>query len=177
MKKSKTLYLVRHAKSSWSDPSLSDLERPLNKRGERSAPEMAKRLLQHISQEKDKFPEPELIISSPALRAHVTAKILAKELDFKAKNIKLDERLYFQGAKKMLEVIYELGGNTESLMIVGHNPDISELHNLLNKNKIDRMPTCAVATLHFDTKKWPDIKNVSASLVDFDYPKKTLKIC
>ncbi len=156
---------------------MSDHERPLNKRGERNAPEMAKRLKERISQNGKQFPAPQTIVSSPAVRAHETAKVLAKEIDFKIKHIKLDERLYFQGAKKMLEAICEFGDDADCLMIVGHNPEITELHNLLNKKEIDKMPTCAIATLRFDTKKWSDLKNTEASLLDFDYPKKTLKIC
>jgi len=175
MTKAKTLFLVRHAKSSWSDPSLSDLERPLNKRGSRNAPDMGKRLAKTITKKDSALPIPEQILTSPAVRAQNTAKVIAKALNIKPKTIEDDERLYFQGAKSMLDVIVERAGESNSLMVVGHNPDITDLYNLLSGLNLDKMPTCAIAILQFQTPSWTELGQIRGELIDFDFPKKTLK--
>ena len=83
----KTLFLIRHAKSSWDDTALPDKDRPLNDRGKRDAPKMGKRLAKRDV-------KPDLILSSPAKRALTTAEIIAKKLDYKLKDIVVDDRLY-----------------------------------------------------------------------------------
>jgi len=149
MKAEKTLYLVRHAKSSWGQTDLDDSERPLNKRGKENAPDMAERLAHNVSQNDGEFPRPELIISSPAVRASTTAYIIAKALGLPNKNVVLDERLYMRGTTAMLEALEEYGNQQTAIMIVGHNPDLTQLHNQLNSLYIDNIPTCAIATIRF----------------------------
>lgn len=161
---SKILYLVRHAKSSWSDASLADRDRPLNKRGRKSAPDMGKRLAV-------KGHQPELIISSPARRAFLTAKSIAKELAFDESEIITDESLYFSGTRSMVELLERLDDRYEKVMIVGHNPAMTSLMDILSDSPVDNMPTCAVAVIGYDIASWSDMRKTGGTLLDYDYPK------
>ena len=142
----KTLFLVRHAKSSWDDTALPDKDRPLNDRGKRDAAKMGQRLAKIDV-------KPDLILSSPARRALTTAEIVAKKLDYKLKNILVDDRLYAVDADDLLDVIRKLGDKSKRVMLFGHNPELTELAHRLS-SKITRMPTCAVAEFTFDAKSW-----------------------
>jgi len=142
----KTLFLVRHAKSSRNDAAMPDKDRPLNDRGKRDAPKMGERLAKRDV-------KPDLILSSPARRALTTAEIIAKKLDYKRKDIVADDRLYAGEADDLLEVIGELDDKLERVMLFGHNPELTELAHRLS-SKITRMPTCAVAEFTFDAKSW-----------------------
>jgi phosphohistidine phosphatase len=154
----KTLFLVRHAKSSRDEPALPDKERPLNNRGKRDAPKMGARLAKREV-------TPDLILSSPAKRALKTAQIIAKKLDYKLADIVVDERLYATEADDLLHVIRELGGKQKSVMLFGHNPELTELAHRLS-NKIAHLPTCAVAEFTFDAKSWSTLgKDKIASAV------------
>ena len=160
----KTLFLIRHAKSSRDDPSLADKDRPLNDRGKRDAPRMGKRLAKRDV-------KPDLILSSPTARALKTAEIIAKELDYKRKNILVDDRLYAVEADELLDVLHELGDKVRCAMLVGHNPEVTELAHRLS-SKITHMPTCAVADFTFDAKSWSRIGKDEPVKVAFDYPKR-----
>jgi len=175
MQKTKTLYLVRHAKSSWRSPQLNDRERPLNERGKRNMPVMANRLADHVSQPDDQFPAPQRILTSPAIRAHTTAVGIATALNHPMDHFHLDERLYFQGVKTLLNLIRGQSSSCDALMLVGHNPDLTDLHNTLCSVEIDTLPTCAIITLLFKLDSWQDLQPDSANLVDFDFPKKELR--
>ncbi len=120
----KVLYLVRHAKSSWNDASLSDMQRPLNKRGRRSAPEMGMRMVAQGHR-------PDLIISSPAKRARLTARKIARELGFDKSDIETDADLYFAGIRSMLNVLEVLDDDYQKVMIVGHNPSMTNFLNMI----------------------------------------------
>src|SRR5437762_9041010 len=121
----KTLILVRHAKSSWDDTSLPDKDRPLNNRGKRDAPKMGERLAKRGA-------KPDLILSSPAKRALKTAEIIAKKLDYKRKDIVVDDRLYAVKPDDLLGVIRKLGDKLERVMVFGHNPELTELAHRLS---------------------------------------------
>lgn len=162
--KCKTLYLVRHAKSSWKDSSLGDRDRPLNKRGRRSAPDMGKRLAEQGHQ-------PDLIISSPAKRAFATAKKIARETGYAKSDIRKEEDLYFAGIFKMCQVLEDLGDDYDRVMMVGHNPALTKLLNTLSDTSIHNLPTCAVAILRFDFESWSDLGEEDGVLVGYDYPK------
>jgi phosphohistidine phosphatase len=153
----KTLFLVRHAKSSRDDPTLADRDRPLDDRGERDAPKMGERLARRDI-------KPELILSSPARRALTTAQIMAKKLDYK-------DRIYASSAKALLEVIHGLDDKLKCVMLVGHNPEMSELANRLSREIAD-MATCAVAEFEFDIKSWTRIGKMPPDKVRLDEPKK-----
>lgn len=160
----KTLFLVRHAKSSWDDPGLADRERPLAERGWRDLEKMARRLAKREVQ-------PELILCSPALRARSTAEALAKPLGCRRRDIRVDERLYACQADDLLEVVRALADAHKRVMLVGHNPELVELAMRLTE-EIPRMPTCAVAELRFEIKTWAEIGRTAPSKVRLDYPKK-----
>jgi len=162
----KTLYLVRHAKSSWSDSSLTDKERPLNKRGKRTAPDMGRRLAQEDHQ-------PDLVISSPARRAFSTAKIIARALSYEISEIIIDESLYFSGEGSMVKMLGGLDDRYQSAMIVGHNPAMTSLLNSLCDAGIYNMPTCAIAIVTFDTAFWSELSDVNGRLIGYDFPKNT----
>lgn len=159
----KTLFLIRHAKSSWDDPGLADKERPLNDRGRRDAPMMGKRLAERRIR-------PDMILSSPAVRALTTAETIARELDYKRKNIVVDDRLYAVEADDLLEVIRALGDNLECVMLFGHNPELTELAHRFSR-KITSLPTCAVVELTFDANSWSKIVNREPAKVALHYPK------
>ena len=160
----KTLYLVRHAKSSWNNANLSDHDRPLNHRGERDAPRMGKRL-------QKRKPQPETILSSSAVRAQTTAHILAQAIGFPESEIVIDERLYGAEPKDVVSIVGELDNALDCAMVVGHNPTFTGLVNALGQCEIDNVPTCGVAILTFSTKTWKNIAKVGGTLVEFDYPK------
>jgi phosphohistidine phosphatase len=159
----KTLFLVRHAKSSWNEPGLPDKDRPLNDRGKRDAPKMGERLAKQDV-------KPDFILSSPASRALKTARIIAKRLDYKLKDILVDDRLYAAEADDLLHVIRELGDKPKSVMLIGHNPELTELAHRLS-NKITRMPTCAVAEFMFDAKSWSSTGKDKPARVTLYTPK------
>jgi phosphohistidine phosphatase len=161
----KTLFLVRHAKSSRDDPALPDKERPLNDRGMRDAPRMGERLAAQDVR-------PDLILSSPALRALATAEIIAKKLDYKVKDIVVDERLYAATPDDLLEVIHELEDKPKRVMLFGHNPELAELAHRVS-SKITDMPTCAVAEFSFDTKSWSNVGKQEPAKVTLYYPKQS----
>jgi phosphohistidine phosphatase len=159
----KTLFLVRHAKSSWDDAALTDKDRPLNDRGRRDAPKMGTRLAKRAV-------KPDLILSSPAVRALSTAEIIAQKLDYRRKDIAVTERLYAVEADDLLDVIHQLGDKVERVMLIGHNPELTELAHRLS-GEITHMPTCAVAELKFDAKSWSVIGKINPADVLLDYPK------
>lgn len=159
----KVLFLVRHAKSSRDDPVLPDKERPLNDRGMRDAPKMGERLAKNDA-------KPDLILSSPALRALATAQIIAKKLDYTVKDIVVDERLYAATPDDLLKVIHEVADKPKRLMLFGHNPELALLAYRLS-SKIADMPTCAVAEFAFDTKSWSNVGKQDPSKVTLYSPK------
>jgi phosphohistidine phosphatase len=160
----KTLFLVRHAKSSRDDPSLPDRERPLNDRGMQDAPMMGKRLAQRRV-------KPDLIVSSPALRALTTAQRVAEELGYGREDIAVDDRLYASSADALLGVIGALNNKLHRVMIFGHNPEFTDLAHRLSNEIVD-MPTCAVAEFSFDTEAWSNVGTLQPARVALDYPKK-----
>ena len=159
----KTLFLIRHAKSSWDDPAQSDRDRPLNDRGKRDAVKMGERLAKRRV-------KPDLILSSPAVRALATAEIFAKKLDYKRRNIAVNERLYAAEANDLLDVINKLDDQLERVMLIGHNPELTELAHRLSSN-ITHMPTCAVAEFAFDAKSWSRIGKEKPAKVALFYRK------
>ena len=160
----KTLFLVRHAKSSRDDPSLPDRDRPLDDRGKQDAPMMGKRLARRDV-------KPDLLVSSPALRALTTAQLIAGELGYQRKNIVVDDRLYASSPDDLLAVIRALDKKLDRVMLFGHNPEFTDLTHRLSSEIID-MPTCAVAEFSFDTKAWSDVGELEPAKVAVDYPKK-----
>ena len=161
----KTLYLIRHAKSSWDDSIQSDIERPLNERGFHDAPIMAKLL-------RNKNVIPDLIISSPANRAFTTAEIFSAQLDYTAAKIKSDARIYDATMRDLTEVVREIDDLNKTVLLFGHNPGLSNFANLLGDVFINGMPTCSVAGIELDINSWKDLERHCGKLILFEYPKK-----
>ena len=160
----KNLCLLRHAKSSWKLRSLDDFDRPLNNRGIRDAPFMGEILLK-----KNIFPE--LIISSPALRAITTAKIIAEKLKYPVSNIKKDKNIYEASALDLLSVIKQTNNKLKFLMLVGHNPGITYLINLISDKRLDNLPTAGIVCLKKEADNWEEIDD-NWSFEFIEYPKK-----
>lgn len=161
----KTLYLIRHAKSSWDDPYLRDHDRPLNKRGKRDAPLMA-----NVLKKKGIFPD--MIFSSTAVRALEFSKILAEELGYKKKNIISTKELYMADEKEMLKLIRTADDSANIVFMVSHNPSITGFANLLCNYNLDNIPTSGIFCAEFDLKKWKDIDFGKGKFISFEYPKK-----
>ena len=160
------LTLVRHAKTEPAVTGQEDWDRILEPRGQRDAPEMARRL-------KDAHGKPDRVLTSPAIRAITTANIMSRVLNVPAAKIIQDERLYLAAPRRILEVINELGHGAGHLMVVGHNPGISEFADQISgERSIDNMPTCAVYTLEFEIATWSELVWATGLNADFDYPKK-----
>jgi len=159
----KSLFLVRHAKSSPDAPDLSDYDRPLNERGRRQALEMGRRLA-------GRNVKPDVILSSPALRALTTAQLVAGEIGYARRDIAVDERLYASSAESLLSVIRALDNKLGIAMVLGHNPEICELVSELSGSNLE-MPTCAVAEFRYQTKSWGDVGAIAPARVTLDVPK------
>lgn len=165
MSQQKILVLVRHAKSSWEHSGLADYQRPLNLRGERDAPRMGQRLVKRNI-------NLELIISSTAVRALTTAQTIAKKLNYALENIILDESIYGADPRELIDMLRVVDNRYNCIMLVGHNPGITELVYQLSGEDLGNVPTCGIATLSFDIQEWGGVKEGQAQLLDFDYPKK-----
>lgn len=157
----KVLFLVRHGQSSWDDVKLADRERPLTDKGKSDAAKMGRRLAESEV-------AVDVIVSSPAQRALATAAAIARRLDFKRKDIVQDERPYTGQVDDLLQLIQEVGDDHKRVMLVGHNPLLSELVLRLS-GKDTNLPTCAVAVLKFDTKSWAKIGRKKLEKVAIKY--------
>lgn len=160
----KTVILVRHAKSDWSDASLSDFERPLNERGKRDAPVMAQRL-------KDKKIKLDAIIASPAKRAAKTAKCFAEIFDIKKDKIDFKEKLYLAEPSTFYAVIENADNKHDCIAVFSHNFGITDFANMLTNTRIDNIPTCGVFAINVKADKWSDFKDAEKEFLFFDYPK------
>ena len=146
----KQLYIARHAKSSWDDFTISDHERPILGKGRRKTEKVANTL-------KSKAILPELIISSTAQRAKETALLLAKGLGYPEDKIVFNKNIYHASDDEVLRELYGLDNTIKSVMIVGHNPTLTDVVNRFSKEMIDNLPTSAVAAVTFKTDKWENI--------------------
>ncbi len=161
----KTLTLVRHAKSSWRDTSLSDRKRPLNKRGKRDAPKMGKRIVAHGIR-------PSLIISSPANRAWSTAKIIATKISYPIEFLQREDGLYLASLDEILDVVVAQDNGFNNLMVVGHNPGMTDFANFLSPGLTHNLPTAGVVSVQIDQYDWNLYERPKTELLVYDYPKK-----
>ncbi|MCL5991749.1 MAG: histidine phosphatase family protein [Bacteroidetes bacterium] len=164
----KTLILVRHAKSSWENPEMTDFERPLNERGLRDAPFMGKLL-------KEKGILPDLIISSPAIRALTTAKIFAKELKYSLRSISTNEIIYTTGPKEILNMLSQIDDSKNCVMVFGHNPDMTALVNYLSDDDLGNLPTASVICIDFYIESWTALTEETGKVRFYENPKKYFK--
>lgn len=162
----KTLYIIRHAKSSWADPTASDFERGLNDRGKRDAPRMGKRL-------KEKAIHPDIVVTSPAKRALSTAKKISEVIKYKKEKIKIESKLYHADEDTILSVVQNINDNQSTAMIFGHNPGLTDFVNAISSEEIniDNVPTSGIVAFTLPVESWKDVTFKSAKLMFFDYPK------
>lgn len=160
----KTLYIIRHAKSSWKDSTKTDFDRPLNKRGKADAPEMGKKL-------NAKQIKPQAILSSPAKRAISTAKKIAKEINFPEEQIIKRKEIYEADASALLQVITQLDNNIDLAFLVGHNPGLTNFINQFSDLKIENLVTCGIAGLTFNCSSWSDLSSIEGTHIFYDFPK------
>ena len=160
----KRITLLRHAKSSWKDASLADRDRPLNRRGNKTAPDMGKRLA-------ELGVRPSLLLTSPAKRARETARLIARELNYPLEFIQSESDLYLATPETILQIVARQDNGFNDVMLFGHNPGITELANRLGDRNIDNVPTCGMVGIELDVKEWTEIVAADGKTVFFDYPK------
>ena len=162
----KKLVLIRHAKSAWDNPYLSDHQRPLAERGLRDIPRMGQRL-------KKRGVYPDMMLSSDAERAKITAQIIAEQLDFPKESIHFTRELYHADASEILEYLRNIPVAIGVLFIFGHNPGLNDLIWELG-GQIDNLPTSGQYGFTFQTTNWRDIERANATIWFDDYPEKDI---
>ncbi len=161
----KTVYFIRHAKSSWNDMSLRDFDRPLNKRGKRDAPFMAQKL-------REFGVEPDAIVSSPANRAITTATHFAKALDVLPQNIIHEATIYEAYATTVLKLVQTQPNNLQTILVFGHNPAFTMIANLFKRGShIDNVPTCGIVKVEATIDNWTDFTANNGTVTAFHFPK------
>jgi phosphohistidine phosphatase len=160
----KFLTIVRHAKSSWKEASLPDFDRPLNKRGKADAPEMGRRLAA-------RGVKPDLVVTSPARRARRTAQVVAKELGLDKDEIVQVGAIYEAGLTTLVSLVSGLDDKADHVMLVGHNPGLTELAEHLSGEMFGNIPTGGVVGLEFDTDSWSNLKRGAGQVLFADFPR------
>tara|TARA_R110002167_G_scaffold6277_8_gene29103 strand:+ start:51900 stop:52394 length:495 start_codon:yes stop_codon:yes gene_type:complete len=160
----KTLYLLRHAKSSWAIPGQKDYDRPLNDRGLRDAPEMGMRM-------RERGHAVDLVVSSPAERALSTAHVICDELGLDPDDILQDRQIYIAGSAKLLQLISGFDESKQSALLVAHNPALTDLANELARASIDNIPTCGLVSIALPIEYWAEVLPGIGKVLDFDFPK------
>ena len=146
----KTLFIIRHAKSSWDHPGLPDYERPLLESGKTRT----KKIIDYLI---DQHVKTDLIMSSHATRAKETALMIAEGLKYPIDKIRIAEEIYNGNVDDAIYLLFGLSNETETVMIVGHNPTFTSLANLFLHEPIDWLPTSGVVCIEFKTEKWGNI--------------------
>jgi phosphohistidine phosphatase len=160
----KTLFCIRHAKSSWDDADLLDIDRPLNERGLRDAPRMAVFL-------KEKGIVPDLIVSSPAERAFQTATFFQEEWAMSDDQMEINDDIYEATEMDVWEIIKDLPDEANTVFLFGHNPTFTYFANLFSEEIIGNVPTCGVCQIESRTRKWSKLEASNSELVEFYYPQ------
>jgi len=161
----KTIYFVRHAKSSWDDITLDDHDRPLNKRGKRDAPVMARRLLGIDV-------APDGLLSSTAKRARQTAAYFADVLVVSAEDKRYEAALYHAWPSTIEQQIRQLPDQWTTVLVFGHNPGYTDLANRMqNDAYIGNVPTCGIVGAQAEIDDWTDFSLAEARRIAYLYPK------
>lgn len=163
----RTLFLIRHAKSSWDNPGLRDLNRPLNDRGLRDAPRMARLLV-------DFGIQPDLLVSSPAKRAYCTAQFFAEAYGLAQEKIVKIPEIYEAMPLDILKVISELPEAARTVCLFGHNPTFTEVANIFSGNNIDNVPTCGIVHIESHSPSWKEFYEGNSVVKELYFPKKVL---
>jgi len=160
----KNLYLLRHAKSSWASPGMKDFDRPLNERGLADAPDMAMRL-------KTSGAAIDRIITSPALRTLTTARLVAATLGLDSDIIREDRQIYLAGSPRLMHVLSLLDDELNAVLLVAHNPALTDLANDVARAGIDNLPTAGLVHIELPIEHWLEIGLGVGRVVNFDYPR------
>lgn len=158
----KTLFILRHAKSSWDDPDCADFDRVLNERGLSAAPLMGRAM-------RERELKPDLILSSPAQRASQTAQLVKEAANFAAP-INYEERIYEASPHTLFNIVAAAPEDCQNLLLVGHNPGLEGLIKVLT-NEIRSMPTAGLAEVALDIEKWNELQPECGTLKNFLKPK------
>lgn len=159
----KTLYLIRHAKASWDQQDLTDFDRPLTELGKTHAHDIGKQLqAQNI--------KPDLIISSPAVRAMTTAEIIAEELKYPVDKIVKNQQIYTGGVEELLEIIQSIKPVHKNVLFFGHNPSLTWLMHFLCEDARMNIPTCGVVAIELGMRNWQDLTEAEGRVVTFLHP-------
>lgn len=151
----RTLYLLRHAKSSWKEAELADFDRPLNGRGRRACETIGGFL-------KDKEITFDLALSSPAVRARETIDLILRAAKLRPQ-LRYDERIYEATPERLLDVVSQMENENKNVVLVGHNPGMQELLTLLTGEN-DQFPTATLARINFKNSKWSDVGEKKGTL-------------
>ena len=164
----KTLFIIRHGKSSWDFPELSDKKRPLIKKGINRTRKIGKYLAENNI-------KVDLIISSSAVRALETARIIAKAIHYPKEQIEINNNIYESDEESILEIIENLSNEINSVMIFGHNPTFTYFSNYFLKEKLDWLPTSGTVSISFKTDDWSKIESVKRKINFVLSPKSLLE--
>lgn len=160
----KTLYIVRHAKSSWDFPDLPDVGRPLLEKGISNTNKIIKEL-------NEKGVKIDMLVSSHAKRAFETAKLIAKGIFFPVEKIEVSRNIYQVNRDEIFNVIFSQNDEMDSLMIVGHNPTLTQFANIFLEEQIDLLPTSGIVSIDFETDKWIDVIKANHKMNFILFPK------
>lgn len=159
----KTLCLIRHAKASWDDSSLTDFDRPLTELGQQHAEIMAKKL-------KGQGVTPDLILSSPAVRAISTAQIIADMFAYPLDKIVKNEHIYTGGVEELMSIIKAIQPTHKEVLFFGHNPSLTWLLHYLCEGAKMNIPTCGIVAISFEMKTWDQLSDTEGRLLTFMRP-------
>jgi len=155
---------MRHAETLNGNGSIEDIERPLVNDGVLNTNKITSFL-----KENNVFPD--YIISSPAVRAHETSKIIAQNLNYSIEKIIKEKMIYFGNVSSYFDIIYSISSSKSNVFLVGHNPIITQLANEFLSDKIDNMPTSCIVGLSFDVENWTEINKIKSNKLFVISPK------
>ena len=161
----KRILIIRHAKSSWAEIGQRDFDRPLNERGLRDAPEIARRLIQRNI-------KIDLFVSSAANRALTTTRLMMQEMKMEEDQLVIKSELYHAPPSIILSSIQQCDDNYDIIAVVCHNPGITMFANMIHGLSIDDVPTCGVLVLQSVVNEWADVSIQNLGFDFFDYPKR-----
>lgn len=159
----KTLFLARHAKASEKQSGQNDIDRELNSKGLQNSTRMGI----NFSNKNIQF---DIIISSPAVRAHATASLIAEQLKYDTSKIHLNPEIYEASTRTLLQVLNQLKDEWNTVLLVGHNPAISYLSEYLTKSEIGDMTTCGVVIIEFEVDQWDMVSEGTGKMISYEYP-------
>jgi len=164
----RTLFLIRHAKSSWDNPGLRDFNRPLNERGLREAPLMAQLLA-------NRGVQPDLLVSSPAKRALTTALFFAEKFGIADEQVLREQDIYEAAPTDILQIISHLPDSAAVVCLFGHNPTFTDVANRFSDDFIDNVPTCGIVQIESEAESWKTMYEGNSRVKAHFFPKEMYK--